>query len=135
MRAGSRTARAVIVTLALASATAALGVSAPAAGAENCPYIGVSAIASAFHLKNATAFLVQGPEQPEYAAYRFSLCRAVAWSGATPKNEAQAQAKIHNGEAAGVVIKPRRKSAARRKRSNPGTSSTNSRPRASTSQA
>ena len=34
-----------------------------------------------------------------------SLCRAVAWSGPTPNNEAQAEGKIDDGEAAGAVIK------------------------------
>jgi hypothetical protein len=105
VRAGSSKARAIAVTFTFGVAIAALGISAAAASATNCPYISASKLAKAFGLQHATAFLVEGPEQPQYAAYRSSLCRAVAWSGSTPANEAQAQAKINSGKAAAIVIK------------------------------
>jgi hypothetical protein len=105
VRGGSPKARAIAVMLALAVAIAALGISAAAASATNCPYISASQLAKAFGLKHATAYHVEGPIVPEYAAYQFSLCRAVAWSGSTPANEKQAQAKIDSGQAVGVVIK------------------------------
>jgi hypothetical protein len=85
-----------------------LGVVGPfeaSAGAMNCPYISSSKLAAALGLQKATAYHAQGPEQLEGAAYRFSLCRATAWSGSTPANEAQAQAKISSGKGAVVVIK------------------------------
>jgi hypothetical protein len=85
--------------------TVALGISAATATATNCPYISASQLAHAFGLKHATAYHVEGPVVPEYAAYQFSLCRAVAWSGGTPANEKQAQAKIDSGHAVGIVIK------------------------------
>jgi hypothetical protein len=102
---GSRKVRAMAVAIAVAVAFAVAGLSAASAGATNCPYISSSRLAAAVGLQKATAFLVEGPEQPQYAAYRFSLCRAVAWSGATPTSEAQAQAKINSGKAVGIVIK------------------------------
>jgi hypothetical protein len=105
VRAGSSKVRAIAVTFTFGVAIAALGISAAAASATNCPYISASKLAKAFGLQHATAFLVEGPEQPQYAAYRSSLCRAVAWSGSTPANEAQAQAKIDSGQAVGIVIK------------------------------
>lgn len=96
---------AIAVTFTFGVAIAAFGISAAAASATNCPYISASKLAKAFGLQHATAFRVEGPEQPQYAAYRFSLCRAVAWSGRTPTNEAQAQARINSGKAATIVIK------------------------------
>jgi hypothetical protein len=91
----------------VAFAAAALAIALPAAGADaaDCPYISAAAIAKAVGLAHATAYKVQGPEQPTYATYRFSLCRAVAWSGTPPKDPGQAQAMIANGTAAGFVIK------------------------------
>jgi hypothetical protein len=90
---------------AAAAAFAVAGSSAASAGETNCPYISSSKLAAAVGLKKATAYLAKGPEQLEGTAYQFSLCRAVAWSGAAPANEAQAQAKVRSGQAAAIVIK------------------------------
>jgi len=90
--------------LGLVMAMAALGSSAATASATNCPYISAGQLAKAFGLKHATAYHVVGPEVLGNAAYRFSLCRAVAWSGSTPTNEKQAQAKVDAGQGAGIVI-------------------------------
>jgi hypothetical protein len=105
VRAGPSKVRAFVLIFALAAITVALSLSAATATATNCPYISASQLAHAFGLKHATAYHVEGPAVPEYAAYQFSLCREVAWSGGTPANEKQAQAKIDSGHAVGVVIK------------------------------
>lgn len=93
------------VAAAVVVAVAVAGSSAASAGATNCPYISSSKLAAAFGLQNGTAYLAKGPEQLEFTAYQFSLCRAVAWSGATPANEAQAEAKLKSGQGAAIVIK------------------------------
>jgi hypothetical protein len=93
------------MSVAAVAAIAVIGSSAASAGATNCPYISSSKLAAALGLQKATAYLAKGPEQLENTAYQFSLCRAVAWSGATPASEAQAQAKIKSGQGAAVVIK------------------------------
>jgi hypothetical protein len=87
-----------------AAAFAVTGLSAASAGATNCPYITSSKLAAALGLKSATAYLAKGPEHLEDTAYQFSLCRAVAWSGAPPSSPSQAQAKVKSGQGAAVVI-------------------------------
>jgi hypothetical protein len=94
----------VAVAGVIAAAFGVAGSSAASAGATNCPYITSSKLASAFGLKNATAYLAKGPEHLEFTAYQFSLCRAVAWSGATPSSPSQAQAKVNSGQGAAIVI-------------------------------
>jgi hypothetical protein len=102
---GSRKVCSIAVASAIAAAFAAAGSSAASAGATNCPYITSSKLAAALGLRNATAYLAKGPEHLEDTAYQFSLCRAVAWSGATPSSPSQAQAKVNSGQGAAVVIK------------------------------
>jgi hypothetical protein len=75
------------------------------AGAENCFYAPASRIAKSLGLQHATAVKNIEPERLEFAGDKFSLCRAVAWSGSKPTSPAQAAAKVADGTGATIVIK------------------------------